>query len=73
MVTALWVPLMVRTLRDAGWSEGRIATKLGLRRDQLGVERRIPLDKYLALLELAAEVTGDEHSACTSRRALSIP
>ena len=61
MVIALWVPLMVRTLRDAGWSDGRIATKLGLRRDQLGVERRIPLDKYLALLELAAEVTRDEH------------
>ena len=61
MVTALWVPLMVRTLRDAGWSEGRIATKLSLRRDQLGVERRIPLDKYLALLELAAEVAGDPH------------
>jgi AraC-like DNA-binding protein len=56
MVNALWVPAMVRTLRDAGWSEVRIATTLGLRRDQLGLERRIPLDKYLALLELAAEV-----------------
>jgi AraC-like DNA-binding protein len=57
MVNALWVPAMLRTLRDAGWSEGRILTSLGLRRDQLDLQRRIPLDKYLALLELAAEAT----------------
>jgi AraC-like DNA-binding protein len=43
------------------WSEGRIARELGLRRDQLGVERRIPLDKYCALLDLVADVTGDDH------------
>jgi AraC-like DNA-binding protein len=38
-----------------------MATKLALRRDQLGGQRRIPLDKYLALLELAAEVARDPH------------
>ena len=61
MVTTLWVPGMVRTLRDAGWSEGRITSTLGLRRDQIELQRRIPLEKYLALLDLAAEVTGDPH------------
>jgi hypothetical protein len=61
MVNAVWVPAMVRTLRDAGWSEGRITSTLGLRRDQIELQRRIPLDKYLALLELAAEVARDPH------------
>ena len=61
MVSALWVPAIMRVLRDAGWSEGRVTTKLGLRRDQLGIERRIPLEKYCALLDLAAEVTRDDH------------
>jgi len=61
MVNALWVPAMVRTLRDAGWSEARIASTLGLRRDQVELQRRIPLDKYLALLDLAAEVARDPH------------
>jgi hypothetical protein len=61
MVNALWVPAMVRTLRDAGWSEARIATTLGLRRDQIELQRRVPLDKYLSLLELAAEVARDPH------------
>jgi AraC-like DNA-binding protein len=61
MVTTLWVPAMVRTLRDAGWSDGRIASAVGLRRDQIELQRRIPLDKYLALLELGAEVSGDPH------------
>jgi AraC-like DNA-binding protein len=61
MVNALWVPGMVRVLRDAGWSEHRIAATLGLRRDQLGLQRRIPLEKYLALLDLAADVSRSEH------------
>jgi AraC-like DNA-binding protein len=61
MVSALWVPALVQILRQAGWSEGRMARELGLRRDQLGVERRIPLEKYCALLDLVAEVTGDDH------------
>ena len=61
MVNALWVPGMVRTLRDAGWAEGRITSTLGLRRDQIELRRRIPLDKYLALLDLAAEVARDPH------------
>lgn len=61
MVSALWVPAIMRVLRQAGWSEGRAATALGLRRDQLGAERRIPLEKYCALMDLAAEVTGDDH------------
>ena len=61
MVSALWVPAIVQVLRQAGWSDGRIARKLGLRRDQLGVERRIPLEKYCALLDLAAEATDDDH------------
>jgi AraC-like DNA-binding protein len=60
-VNALWVPAMVRTLRDAGWSEGRITSTLGLRRDQIELRRRIPFDKYLALLDLAAEAAGDPH------------
>ena len=53
------MPALVRTVRDAGWSEGRITQALGLRRDQIALERRIPLDKYFALLDLAAEVSGD--------------
>jgi AraC-like DNA-binding protein len=61
MVNALWVPAMVRTLREAGWSEGRVASTLGLRRDQLELQRRIPLDKYMSLLELAAEAAGDSN------------
>jgi AraC-like DNA-binding protein len=61
MVTTLWVPAMVRTLRDAGWSDGRIASGVGLRRDQIELQRRIPLEKYLALLDLAAEASGDPH------------
>jgi hypothetical protein len=61
MVTTLWVPAMVRTLRDAGWSDGRIASAVGLRRDQVELQRRIPLDKYCALLDFAAEVSGDPH------------
>jgi AraC-like DNA-binding protein len=63
MVNALWVPPMVRTLRDAGWSEGRITSTLGLRYDQIRLQRRIPLAKYLALLELAAEASRDPHFA----------
>ncbi|HZA65463.1 MAG TPA: AraC family transcriptional regulator [Geminicoccaceae bacterium] len=59
MVDALWVPPMVRTLRDAGWSEARITSTLGLRLDQIRLQRRIPLAKYLALLELAGEVSRD--------------
>lgn len=59
MVSALWMPALVRTLRDAGWSEGRITQALGLRRDQIELERRIPLDKYFRLLDLAAEASGD--------------
>jgi AraC-like DNA-binding protein len=59
MVSALWVPALVGTLRGAGWSEERIGRTLGLRRDQLRLERRIPLDKYFALMDLAAEVAGD--------------
>ena len=47
--------------RNAGWSEWRTATTLGLRHDQLKLHRRIPLQKYLALLDLAAEVSGDDH------------
>jgi AraC-like DNA-binding protein len=61
MVSALWVPAIVQLLRQAGWSEGRIARELGLRRDQLGIERRIPLEKYCALLDLAAQATADDH------------
>jgi AraC-like DNA-binding protein len=38
-----------------------MARELGLRRDQLAVERRIPLEKYCTLLDLVAEVTGDAH------------
>ena len=62
MVSALWV-----AGDHAGPSAGRMvrgtgrATELGLRRDQLGIERRIPLEKYCALLDLAAEVTRDDH------------
>jgi hypothetical protein len=61
MVSALWVPAIMQDLRLAGWPEGRIASEVGLRRDQLGIERRIPLEKYCALLDLVAEVTGDDH------------
>lgn len=61
MVSALWVPAIVQILRRAGWSDGRIARELGLRRDQLAVERRMPLEKYCALLDLAAKATDDEH------------
>jgi AraC-like DNA-binding protein len=61
MVSALWVPAIVQVLRQAGWSDGRIARELDLRCDQIGVERRIPLEKYCALLDLAAEATGDDH------------
>ena len=59
MVSALWVPALVGTIRSAGWSEERIGKALGLRRDQLRQERRIPLDKYFALVDLAADVVGD--------------
>jgi AraC-like DNA-binding protein len=59
MVSALWVPALVGTIRGAGWSEERIGRALGLRRDQLRQERRVPLDKYFALVDLAAEVVGD--------------
>ena len=59
MVNALWVPSMVRILRDAGWSEARITSTLGLRLDQIKLQRRIPLTKYLELLELAGEVSRD--------------
>lgn len=61
LVSALWVPAIMRVLRQAGWSEGRVSAALGLRRDQLGVERRIPFEKHCALMDLAAEVTGDDH------------
>jgi AraC-like DNA-binding protein len=61
MVSALWVPAIVQVLRQAAWSEGRIARELGLRRDQLGLERRIPLEKYCALMDLAAKATHDDH------------
>ena len=59
MVSALWVPALVGTIRGAGWSEERIGRTLGLRRDQLRLERRIPLDKYFALVDLVAEVVDD--------------
>ena len=59
MVSALWVPVLVGTIRGAGWSEERIGRTLGLRRDQLRLERRIPLDKYFALVDLVAEVVDD--------------
>ena len=59
MVSALWVPALVGTIRGAGWSEERIGRTLGLRRDQLRLERRIPLDKYFALIDLVAEVVDD--------------
>ena len=59
MVSALWVPALVGTVRAAGWSEEQLGQTLGLRRDQLRLERRIPLDKYFALVDLAAEVVGD--------------
>jgi AraC-like DNA-binding protein len=59
MVSALWVPALVGTIRSAGWSDERIGRTLGLRRDQLRLERRIPLDKYFALIDLVAEVVGD--------------
>jgi AraC-like DNA-binding protein len=59
MVSALWVPALVGTIRGAGWSEEQIGKTLGLRRDQLRLERRIPLDKYFALVDLAARVVGD--------------
>jgi AraC-like DNA-binding protein len=61
MVSALWVPAIVQVVRQAGWSDERIARKLGLHHDQLGAERRIPLEKYCALLDLAAEATDDDH------------
>jgi hypothetical protein len=35
---------IMRMLRQAGWSEGRVATALRLRHNQLGAERRIPLE-----------------------------
>ena len=60
MVSALWVPALVGTIRGAGWSEERIGRTLGLRRDQLRLERRIPLDKYFALIDLVAEVVDDD-------------
>jgi hypothetical protein len=44
LVRALWVPAIMRMLRQAGWSEGRVATALRLRHNQLGAERRIPLE-----------------------------
>jgi AraC-like DNA-binding protein len=59
MVSALWVPVLVGTIRGAGWSEERIGRTLGLRRDQLRLERRIPLDKYFALVDLVADVIDD--------------
>jgi AraC-like DNA-binding protein len=59
MVSALWVPALVATIRSAGWSEERIARTVGLRRDQLRLERRIPLDKYFALVDLAAHAAED--------------
>ena len=59
MVSALWVPALVGSIRGAGWSEERIGRALGLRRDQLRLERRIPLDKYFALVDLVADVLDD--------------